>query len=548
MKVTEGRVRRTSRLVREVQGDTLTTERLVRRRFASTPAVSDRRQAGAASLLPADLLEEAVRRLGNVAIILFVVGVLFFAMYHLVQTGPAAVPSRLDWAILSVMSALSLGVYGLSRWPRVAPQVVLDIGLVYEVLFAFCAASLANQTPLPAEPGPAQFAPTAVIILIFPLVVPMTPGKALLVSLAAAATDPLAMGLLVLAGVLPQPDPIATALREGPNLLAVLLAFLTAGTVYRLGRKVSHARELGSYRLVRKLGEGGMGEVWEAEHRMLARPAAIKLIRASALGTDGGQVQLRRRFEREARATALLHSPHTVSLYDFGVSDDGDFFYVMERLEGVDLQRLVERFGPLPPARAVSLLRQACESLAEAHLQGLVHRDIKPANLFVCRLGLRVDHVKLLDFGLVRRQTTQEHTSAARLTLEGAAVGTPAYLAPELALGVAEADGRADLYALGCVGFWLLTGRTVFERRGAIEMAMAHIECPPEPPSRFAEMNVPAVLDAIVLRCLAKDPAERPQSAQELERALAAVPLAEPWTDDQAQRWWDKHLPKATPS
>jgi hypothetical protein len=237
------------------------------------------------------------------------------------------------------------------------------------------------------------------------------------------------------------------------------MAVVPAILLMRVGREVNRARELGSYRLVRLLGKGGMGEVWRAEHRMLARPADIKLIRPDTIPADSAEAsRVLQRFEREAQATARLQSPHSIELYDFGMTNEGAFYYVMELLEGMDLKTLVQRFGPLPAGRAVSLLAQACDSLADAHHLGLVHRDVKPANLYACRKGLLVDFVKVLDFGLVITARDQPGEDM-RLTRAGSATGTPSFMAPEMVVSHGELDGRADVYALGCVAYYLLTGK-----------------------------------------------------------------------------------------
>ena len=315
--------------------------------------------------------------------------------------------------------------------------------------------------------------------------------------------------------------------------------------MYGLTIEVKRAREMGSYRLVEKLGQGGMGEVWRAEHRMLARGAAIKLIRPAAIGAgDGSRAHERvKRFEREAQATATLRSPHTIEVYDFGLAADGTFYYVMELLDGFSLQTLVERFGPLPPERVVSLLRHACHSLAEAHAAGLVHRDVKPANMFVCRLGLDVDVLTVLDFGLVKLQHPLERGAEA-LTVEGAFTGTPGFMPPEVALGEEPIDGRADLYALGCVAYWLLTGKRVFESGNAMEMVIDHVRTAPVPPSQRAGQPIPEALESLIMRCLAKHPAQRPTDAAELSRELAALGLAEHWTEEKAREWWSAHQPE----
>jgi serine/threonine-protein kinase len=299
------------------------------------------------------------------------------------------------------------------------------------------------------------------------------------------------------------------------------------------------ARQMGSYRLVERLGQGGMGEVWRARHDMLARPAAIKLVRGDqvGLGTGPPDAAVLRRFEREAQTTAALHSPHTVELYDFGVTADGTFYYVMEILDGLDLEQLVRRFGPVPPERAVHLLAQLCDSLADAHAVGLVHRDVKPSNVYTCRKGLKYDFVKLLDFGLVK-PAWHDHVGESSLTAEDAVPGTPAYLAPEIALGRLDVDGRADLYAAGCVAYWLLTGQRVFDGGSAVQVAVQHAQARPVPPSRRTDRPVPPALEALILRCLEKEPARRPASAQELARELAACGLERSWSQDEAAAWW----------
>ncbi len=296
---------------------------------------------------------------------------------------------------------------------------------------------------------------------------------------------------------------------------------------------------VGSYRLISRLGAGGMGEVWLARHRLLARPAAVKLIRPE---TSGGadREQLVRRFLREAEVTAGLQSPHTVQLYDFGVNDEGAFYYVMELLQGLDLHQIVNRFGGQPAERVTMLLRQACRSLAEAHEHGLVHRDIKPANLYVARLGTEYDYLKVLDFGIVKEQPGKDLTL---LSAQHVLQGTPAFMAPEVVLGESHIDGRTDLYSLACDGYWALTGQPVFEANTPMQMLLHHAQTAPEPPSRVSELPIPKALDDVLLRCLQKDPAGRPASALELESQLAAVRYPEPWTMQRARAWWETHAP-----
>jgi DNA-binding NtrC family response regulator/putative methionine-R-sulfoxide reductase with GAF domain len=298
---------------------------------------------------------------------------------------------------------------------------------------------------------------------------------------------------------------------------------------------------VGSYRLVERLGSGGMGDVWLARHRLLARPAAVKLIRYDSQA-GAAYEELVRRFQREAQVTAGLRSPHTVQLYDFGVNDSGSFYYVMELLEGLDLHRIVTRFGPQPAERVIALVRQACRSLAEAHDRGLVHRDIKPANLFVTRLGFDYDYVKLLDFGIVKEHVGQD---TAMLTSQGILQGTPAFMAPELVFEDREVDGRADLYALACTAYWTVTGQLPFQASTLAQMLLQHAHTMPVPPSELSELPVPREFDAILMMCLEKDPARRPASALDLDSRLARVRCEEPWTEERARVWWHAHAPDA---
>jgi serine/threonine-protein kinase len=253
---------------------------------------------------------------------------------------------------------------------------------------------------------------------------------------------------------------------------------------------------------------------------------------------------LLRRFEREAQATAVLSSPHTIDLFDFGLTHDGAFYYVMELLIGRDLEALVREFGALPAGRATYLLRQVCHSLAEAHVRGLVHRDIKPANVYVCRMGLEYDFAKVLDFGLVRFSTHDARRTL--LTSDRVTSGTPAFMAPEVILGEADVDPRADVYAIGCLAYWMLTGQLVFEADSAMKMMIAHVDEEPIPPSQRTELAVPRALDDIVLACLEKDPDRRPQSAEVLWQMSLECRHAEGWSRDAARLWWERHLPELT--
>ena len=273
-----------------------------------------------------------------------------------------------------------------------------------------------------------------------------------------------------------------------------------------------------------------MGEVWRGRHQTLSRPTAIKLIREDRIkgvAADHARRVLRR-FEREAKATAALRSPHTIEVYDFGVTGDGHFFYAMEFLDGLDLQSLVERFGPVPGERVVHLLIQACDSLADAHDHGMIHRDIKPANMFLCRLGPSRDHIKLLDFGLV--QHNEAVTQCGPLTEEGTTAGTPAYMAPETFVGENAVDNRSDIYALGCVAYWLAAGTLVFQTESSRAQIVEHVKTTPEPPSARTELPIPSELEAIIMKCLEKDPADRFKAREKWPRCYAKFRSPRPGT------------------
>ena len=301
-------------------------------------------------------------------------------------------------------------------------------------------------------------------------------------------------------------------------------------------------RELGHYRLRRKLGHGGMGEVYLAEHRLLKRPCALKRIHPKFVDN----VDQLRRFEREVQATAQLRHPNTVEIYDYGRADDGTFFYVMEFVPGLNLEELVLRHGPFPAERVVHILRQVCGALREAHRCGLVHRDIKPSNILVDPRGTPHDQAKLVDFGLVHTSNPDESDPEHKLTRDGLIVGTPEYMSPEQASG-GMLDARSDLFSLGVVAYFLLTGKEAFHRGNAVKTLMAVVSDEPEPVTRHNPF-VPADLLVILQRCLAKSPAERYQQALELDQALAQCRCPAEWTEERCQAWWDeRQTPSADP-
>ncbi|MGE0352601.1 MAG: serine/threonine-protein kinase [Gemmatimonadales bacterium] len=503
------------------------------------------------AVLPPDLLEAVRGRVRLLALLLLVAfgidPILYLVRWLSLRLSGNPLPGDFlsdgAFQVVYLLSALaSLGLWRVARNPRVPASRLHTLGLAYEVAICGVIAFTSTwQYYLTAGVVPNMNWVPAIVILV-PLLLPGPPRRTLVASIAAAGMTPLSLLVLAQAGkVTANGDALVSSFFHAG--FAVGFAYLGARVVYGLGREVTRARELGSYHLGALLGRGGMGEVYQATHRMLARPAAIKLIRPemTGAGSGAGARLAVSRFRREAQAAASLRSPHTVELYDFGVTRDRTFYFVMELLDGLDLETLVRQTGPLPAARVVHILRQVCASLDEAHTRGLVHRDIKPANIHLGRLGLQHDFVKVLDFGLVK-SVAGTKTEDSNATGAGLTPGTPAYMAPEMALGE-TIDGRADLYALGCVAWYLLTGHTVFHGGNAMQIVMKHLQDTPVPPSQRSELPVPPALDRLVLACLAKRPADRPASARELAHALAAIDI-QPWGEPEAAAWWDLHRPE----
>jgi serine/threonine-protein kinase len=441
---------------------------------------------------------------------------------------------------------LAVGIFAIHRYRLITPSAILRLGMALEVVVAFAIALVETAVPpAPSQPvlGVSAVGPWIVAVGAF---VPNRPSWTLAASLAAATTwpvayavnrarfgfAPLALGQLVVWPVF--------------NYLMAALAYVVGRRLYGMTVKANSAGDVGSYHLVSRLGEGGMGEVWMASHRMLARAAAVKLLRPDTISEIGREADTAAaRFRREATLIATLQSPHTVYIYDFGVSDDGRFYYAMELLDGISLHTLVTRFGALPAARVVPILMQICESLDEAHEHGIVHRDLKPSNVMVCKVALTYDFVKVLDFGLAKRVENVNLTQ--QLTMAGTTTGTPGYIAPEMVLGEGKVDRRADIYALGCVAYFLLTGGPVFEEEENLtKLALLHVQTPPDPPSSRTTQPIPADLERLVLRCLAKRPKDRPASAAEAARLLAALEVV-PWSKDDARAWWETNLPPTSP-
>src|SRR3954468_8671355 len=454
---------------------------------------------------PLDLLQQSAGRLRTLALlyafIFFMAGIVPALL--LTEDRARFLGSFVQWGpgVIGIVVALTVAAVIPSK--RFSLATVMKAGLVFEIAssYAIAAAEFGDPYSIETHQGYLGLSWVAVWVVLFTVVVPTFPRRALLAALVAVSSVPVTIGLMISTG--------ETSLRLNlpqfffglvfPYILVVAMAYVGARVVYGLGTEVKLARELGSYRLEEKLGEGGMGEVWRARHRMLTRPAAIKLIRPAVAGDPraGLSSEAMRRFQREAEVIAQLRSPHTVELFDFGMADDGAFYYVMELLDGLDADALLRRFGPTPSERAIYVLRQICHSLSEAQSHGLVHRDIKPANIFLCRYGEEYDFVKVLDFGIVRAIGDAANTSAGA-TRENAIQGTPAFMSPEQALG-SDVDGRADIYATGCLAYWLLTGQFVFTSEMPMGLLVQHIQTPPIPPSVRTGTPIPKALEDLVL-------------------------------------------------
>lgn len=333
----------------------------------------------------------------------------------------------------------------------------------------------------------------------------------------------------------------AASRMQSPISLTIVAAVIaTWGThiISTIRKRAFRAEQLGKYRLIRRLGAGGMGEVYEAEHQMLKRPCAIKLIKLDQEIDKDAHA----RFEREVTATAQLTHWNTVEIFDYGHTSDGTFYYVMELLAGMSFEELVSSSGPLPSARVLYLLDQVCAGLSEAHRKEIIHRDIKPANLFASERGGVYDVAKILDFGLVKVVAPDKRSGQA----EENACGSPHFISPEQAMRYDAVDGRADVYSLGATAYYLVTGRPPFEGRSVSELIRAHLSAPVTPPTQL--VNIPQDLEQIILRCLAKDPRDRYETIDDLRAALRACSEFGTWNETRSRQWWLAHAEQAKPS
>jgi serine/threonine-protein kinase len=466
----------------------------------------------------------ALDRVQAVCLIMVIAGVAATAAIDLPPLVFGDDPFRLlpRHVVLALMMAASALLYAAIRGDKLPVAQEVKLALAYQVLIAMGLA--VNSASRFYGEGQVMLWPLCIWIVTYSLIVPANPRLGGIATVLSAVCQPVAFVLWPLATTAEIAAPAMLGQLVGPALICAGIGIYCSRVVYRMGTEIDRLQRMGSYHLKDLIGVGGMGEVWRAEHEMLARPAAIKLIKAEALGDgDVGQMALRR-FEREAQVTASLTSPHTIQIFDFGVTGDGAFYYVMEMLDGVDLESLVKRDGPLPAARVNHYLHHAAKSLAEAHIAGLCQRDIKPANLFACGIGTESDFLKVLDFGLVTAETTEHDQYSDDLQtldqFQGQIAGTPTYMAPEVALSKGS-DARSDVYALGCVMYFLLTGKCVFRGSTVMETLFKHTRDPVPPLSEHGITDVPSDLQDVMMACLEKDPGDRPQNAGEL---LARLP------------------------
>jgi tRNA A-37 threonylcarbamoyl transferase component Bud32 len=446
------------------------------------------------------------------------------------------------WMLLPAVLETVIGVIVLRRWPGMSvgslrkwELLLFAIQAAYGGHARFAMLARADQETIPFA-GIASLQGFITLILAYGVLIPNTRRRSILV---VAALAGVAFALIPAAfAINPQLDegelaPVTvqcTLVLIVPAAIAVFAASRAAALQRRAFEAERRAEQIGQYALKRKLGAGGMGEVWLAEHGLLKRPCAVKFIRPDLAAHPATAA----RFEREVQAVTGLTHANTVRVYDYGRTEDGSFYYVMEYLDGPTLEQLVREAGPLPPGRVMYLLRQVCGALGEAHGAGLIHRDLKPANVIVAALGGQRDVAKLLDFGLVQDLSADADD---RLTRTGTVLGTPAYMSPEQAAGESALDARGDVYGLGAVAFFALTGRPPFLGKSLGQLLAAHRSEPP-PPLTDLRSDAPADVAAIVARCLAKDPNDRFQSAAELDRALAQCGCANDWSAESAAKWW----------
>lgn len=413
-------------------------------------------------------------------------------------------------------------------WRGMLVRRQLDLKSLYaiDLFYAFASGAIfggATAIAYDFRPSAEANAMWAVFMVFLRAIVIPSDGKRTLIA-GSLTLAPVVIGRIIVAPYqqLPQLAYISSSIIV--SAVVVLLASIGSDILYGLRRKVSEATRLGQYTLDRKIGEGGNGSVYRAHHAMLRRPTAIKLIQPEKAGAETLD-----RFEREVQHMSQLTHWNTVAVYDYGRSPDGVFYYAMEYLDGIDLENLVIDFGVQPAGRVISILTQMCAALGEAHRRGVIHRDIKPANVILCERGDVADVAKVVDFGLAK-EIDKNSGDTKQI------IGTPAYIAPEAVTDPDKIGPAVDIYAVGCVGYFMLTGRRVFEGKNSVDLCVQHVTAVPKPPSSLTTNPIPPELEQIILQCLAKQPDARPEDAAALAKLLRAVPHT--WTDDDAVRWW----------
>jgi serine/threonine-protein kinase len=471
---------------------------------------------------------------GMAAIVLLIVNKLIVGVFP----GGVDTTTPVKSTLLLLLPTTSMLMWWVISRRKFADALLTNLGIAYVLLIGLCISLFhaqsfwwLEQTRLVGVTW------LSVWIVLFPLIIPTTFRNSIIITGLLVISAPLGIWLSVITSDVPGASFINYFDITLPTLITAGIAVFIARLIFQLNKEVREAQQLGSYRLQHKLGAGGMGEVWQAAHVMLSRPAAIKLIQPEIL--ELGEERLsdtKERFFREAKATSGLTSPHTIQVFDFGISGESTFYLVMELLEGDDLNWLIKRYGYMPPNRVVYLLLQVCESLIEAHERGLIHRDIKPANIFVCQLGLQYDFIKVLDFGIAESVANLKKES-----MNNAVEGTPAFMAPECFTREGGIGIAADIYAFGCLAYWMLSARYVFEENAERSIAQAHEKENPLPPSARVEQSIPDFLDNLILACLEKKPVNRPSTFMEIKTVLNNCELDEPWTQEVANVWWKEH-------
>jgi serine/threonine-protein kinase len=505
------------------------------------------------SAVPSDSEEDRRflnRRLAYFGAVIFVLSNAFLVLNIVMGLAMHESLLRLDRA-LHLSANLVFGVEWLlcRRGKRSAAELNgIDVGSTVLGLGLF--ALMATVVPAQTEPGGARLSAAAAGLVLTLITVSTVVTRAVIVPgtarrsfwVSAVACLPGMIAAYRLAGYASDARPglwewvplVSIANMGTWSLVAVAMATLNSRIIYGLAQRVRAANELGQYTLEEKIGEGGMGVVYRARHALLRRPTAVKLLPRELAGARSIE-----RFEREVQLTSALAHPNTIAIYDYGRTPDGVFYYAMEYLEGITLEQLVAHDGPQPAARVIHLLKQVCGALQEAHEIELIHRDVKPANIMICVRGGVAYHVKVLDFGLVK----QVAGGSPGISSDEAVVGTPKYIAPEAITSPSRVDARADLYAVGGVGYELLTGAPVFEGSTVIEVCTKILHETPKPPSERAGRPVPEALERLILACLAKDRSMRPASAAEIVDALEVESQTAPWSASDAKRWWQERAP-----